>query len=681
MSRVVVLVVAALAACGSPRTSGSRATPSPHRTPTSAAGISSAPPTAPKPVAHKPRSPIDAPHPGAIQMLTATIEGDAALSFDDLGSTRLWPALDGTQEPKLVELPSAKELALAHRTDGFTAVARDETGGLYIAKLDVQGRTLSHVTLGVDPPFAGMTMSTAGLVAWRTDQRILLVDGDGAIRGDIATEAQQRVVDVVGRGTKALALLETDGKVKARWLTLQPTLAWGAWIDHADVGKGFTIALSPSTSFFAIASSDDTVGQVAVFDAATGQRANLSPIEAGEMDLAFVDNDTLAIMNVNRGLLWMSRTGTPAALTNAAVQPVRLRGLIASGSARIIAVRDGELMLITQTQTQFLGYGAMSPQIAAPGPDGTLLVVGAPGPVLFDANLRERAPAPQLGTAHGSTVAALEWVSGDQWLVESSVAAGVSKLRLAIVDIASGKQTVVRDNLPEVHYLAYEPSTKLVTLSFGSQAQVARLDLAQQTLDQIAQTPKRGIYEEIAFAPLAPSLARGLELVDVTIKGQSVVRWIKSAAALDKPTATLAIDGSYLGTDAAGRVYAWHPNATGTLEVGIYTDGKQTGTLPTEGAAALWPDPTATLLAEAGQHAITLYRGSTVVWSRPVEGVHEVHWLSDGALALAHASGIARLDAKTGTMTAVRCGWDFGLSAKPHAPAPRIEPICAQLAR
>jgi hypothetical protein len=297
---------------------------------------------------------------------------------------------------------------------------------------------------------------------------------------------------------------------------------------------------------------------------------------------------------------------------------------------------------------------------------------------MLDANLRETQVRPNLGLAANAQVAAAKWLGGEDWLVEASD--GGAKLHLALVNAATGKSSIVRDNLAEVHYLAYEPTTQLVTMSFGSQAQVAKLDRRKGTLDQLAVTAKRSPYEEIAFAPLSSALSTNA-LVQVVIRDKPVVSWFKNAAALDKPSATITLDGAYLGADAAGRVFVWRGTGTGKLQVASYTDGKPTGTLPTQGVASLWPDPTATMLAEASSDAITLYKGATVAWTRPAEAVHEVIWLGDGAIAVSHTTGIARLDPRTGAVTAVRCGWEFGLSSKPHPAAPRIEPICAQLVR
>lgn len=666
-------VIAAVVGCGSPGPVRHEPAPVPLTPPPPAVS------QVPTPIAHASRLAVEASHAGSIVTLTASPERDAVLSADELGGVRLWPALDGTQEPKLVELPQAKALVIGHRGDGYTAVALDEVGGLYVARLDRDGRTLSHTTIGSDPAFADMVMSASGLIAWRVDHHVLIIDGDGAIKAELAAEPQQRIVDIAVQGNRALALLEMNGGIKTRWLTLEPRLAWGAWIDHADPSgrTGLAIALAPDLAHFALATRDDKAGSVGIFEVAGGKPINTTPIAPDDVDIAFADRTVLAIASHEAGVSWLlakERTLPTRVLDNLAISG--RHQLAVGGGGQAILGFQSELVLATPTATQFLGYQSPTPEIAAPGADGGLLVIGdtANPATLLDRTLRATSK-PNLGLVPNAGVVGLQWVGGDTWLVEWMRTD--NRIQLAIVNGGTGKATIVRE-LPDLHYLAYEPTTHLVTLSFGQQSEVATLDAAAGTLDRITNTPKRTPYATV-LAPLSPKLARGQQLMEITIHDKAAVKWFKTAGAA--ATSSLILDGSYLGTDAAGRLYAWQGGPSGKLGVVIYTDGKRTGTLPTQGPAALWPDPTATLIAEATAHGVTLYEGNSVVWTRSVEGVREVYWLSDGSLALVHASGIARLDAGTGVVSALRCGSDFGLSPKQHPPSPRVEPICAQLVR
>src|SRR5690242_7744216 len=133
MTRAAVLALAA--ACSAPAASrGVVLAPAPASPPAT-------PPTAPTVRTDPGEGGIEAPSAGAIRILAAAPDGGAALTADDLHGVRLWPTLDGRQEPRLVELPQARQLALGRRGDGFIAAALDPAGGIYVATLDAQGRS------------------------------------------------------------------------------------------------------------------------------------------------------------------------------------------------------------------------------------------------------------------------------------------------------------------------------------------------------------------------------------------------------------------------------------------------------------------------------------------------------------------------------------------------------------
>jgi hypothetical protein len=188
-------------------------------------------------------------------------------------------------------------------------------------------------------------------------------------------------------------------------------------------------------------------------------------------------------------------------------------------------------------------------------------------------------------------------------------------------------------------------------------------------------------FEQTVFVPLFPKLARGNQLLQISLRDKQTFKWLADPRALDKAAATLTIDGAYAAADNAGHVYAWH-GVGAKSQLTIFTDGKATGTLPLTGPGTLWPNPQGTQVLELAPAGVSLYGlDGTLLWTREVSGAQDALWLSDGAIAITHASGVVRLDPKTGALTAARCGWDFGLSTKPHPIAPRIEPVCMQLIR
>ncbi|NVB78919.1 MAG: hypothetical protein HOV81_11025 [Kofleriaceae bacterium] len=641
-------------------------------------------PPPPVPTPHKLRELAFAPHAGAIVELAATPDGGAVVTTDELGGARLWLSLDGKHEPAVLSLPEAEQLAIGRTADGLWIVARDQVGGLYIVKLDAKGRALSHVTVGPEPAIVGMVMTERGLLAWRADQTVVLVDADGAITARIPTEPHERVVAIGTAGKRAIALMEWgDGSHGVRWLGLDTTLAWGKPVKlQLDLTAPSEIALSPSGARIAVLSQDQSTVAVKAYDLASGKTLATGATNSATGELGFIDDNVIAVGSLE-GISWLDLSAATPTLSEVvrATSPFARSGpVLAATKGRALTSTGGELALTTPSATEFLGYELVSPRFAEVAPNGQILVGVGETFSLLDAQL-ESVSSPALALPTGSAISQLEWLGGDDWLVET-LKSGTTQWQLAVVDLAKNTSTLVRPDLKETHILAYEPATKLATLSFGSTSEVVRYDARTRAFDRVASVAKPSPYEQVLFVPTAPKLAGGTQLLHIQMRDRPTIKWLRDPAALDKPSATVTIEGSYAGSDAAGHVFLWRSTA-GKLELAAYgVDGKPISTLPADGPVSLWPDATGSRIVEVGAHSIGLYRlDGTQVWLQNLASAQQALWLTDGSLAITSASGIARLDPATGAVVSARCGWRFGLSRSPHPPTPRLEPLCSQLAR
>jgi len=678
-----LVALATMAACSAPAPArvAKPVAPPEVAAPTSAVS----PAAAPIPTVHTKRDAIEAPHAGAIQSIALSPDGSVALSTDELGGARLWLALDGSQEPRIVELPASRAIAIGKRGDWFSAVVIDEVGGLYLAKIDTSGRTLSHTTLAADPAYTGMAMTTVGLLAWRADQTLVLLDADGAATQQIATSQGQRVVDIAVAGSRAVVVIERAGLPRrARWLKLEPKLEWGAWIDlDTDFGGMTDVALSPKATRLALMVSGKNAAQKMplVFDVAkkkpiaTGTPVNVTA------EIGFVDDDIVAIGGFD-GISWIDlRVAKPA---QSVFEPMgtpgtRQRAALGTGGGHAVSAINGDLVIATPAGLQFLGYEMVAPRMAEVGPNGELIVATTDTLMWLDKDLRVTRSLPA-ATANVAGIIEMRWLGDNDWLVESGAS---GRIELSLFDATKGvKTSVLRSALRETQVLNYEPSTKLATLSFGQTSEVVRFDRAGHKLDRIASVAKPSPYEQVLLVPVAPKLARGTQLIQISMRDKSTIKWLRDARALDKPSASVVVDGPFAAADAAGNVYMWRPNTGGQLELVVYADGKQIRTLPNTGPVSLWPEPAGARVAQASQTAITLLDGAgKAVWTQPLATTQEALWTSDGAIAITSAGGIARLDPATGAITSARCGWKFGLAPKLHPLPPRIEPLCAQIRR
>lgn len=681
MTRACVAAVAAIVACGTPP----RPQPVAERA-TADAGVAAVEPPADAAVAFTkpgtPRARIEAPHGGTITTLAASADGRVAITADDLGGVRLWPALDGTREPCLVDIARPKLLAIGGDARGFVVAAIDGVGALSIHVIDTDGVTKQRTLLPLEPAYRGAVVTQHGVVAWRSDERMQLVTADGAIAADLAAEPGQRIATVAIAGARAVAVVERSGipKRRARWLTVGAKLAWGAWIDTSETPSTI-VALSPDASRMAtlVRGAATGTGQVLVFDTATGALVATSPADAVS-DIAMPSNQHVAAHRVAH-VQWtdLSRKLTPKVNSVPAPHFVRDTPTIAPAAdgAAVMAVTN-QLLIAKPTSAAYLGYAMRSPTIAAAAPGGRILVASGHVTLLDDA-LADHANQPVVPARAEWSVMGLRWLHGTHWLVMSQRHED-GRTTIDLVDSAAGtsKRAIARE-LTAPPMMAHHPSTNLVTLSFGRRPEVLRYVPAKRALETVVTPPKLRGFERWAFVPVDPALAGGTQLVAASFGTQLTVRWLRDPNAVTKgPSITL--DGSYAGADATGRVYVWQTDPKRQLELGMYRDGKLLGTMKTDGPTSLWPDPTGTRLVQVTHLGVGMYGlDGKPLWSVPFTSVTQVLWLDDGAIVLVTAAGIVRVDAATGAVRAARCGWGFGLSPNPHPAGPSLEPVCTAM--
>jgi len=350
-------------------------------------------------------------------------------------------------------------------------------------------------------------------------------------------------------------------------------------------------------------------------------------------------------------------------------------GQLAVGGGHAISATGGDLVIATPTGAQYLGYDLESPAIAQPAGDGRLVIGLGATFLALDAQLRA---AGSLGVAmpEGAQVSDLRWLGGDAWVVEAS---RPDDTRSSLLLVAGGATKVVRKDLAVAHLLAYEPSTQLVTLSLGDAPSVYKFDPGTRELSRVAVVADAGAYAQNELIPLAPARAGGAQLLHVTLRDTTTLEWLPDATKLGKPSAKVTFTGSIAAADASGHAYGWVTTAD-TLELAVFSDGKRLRSLPADEPVSVWPDATGAHVAVIGTHGVSLVTGDGKrAWTKQLEHATEALWLSDGALAVITAAGIARIETATGAVTAARCGWGFGLAAMPHPPPSRVESVCAQL--
>jgi len=667
------LALAVLTACGSPtapvRTPPQKTT---QVAPTDAAPRGTSPMVATTPT----REMIQAPDGAPITALAVTSDGTAAITADETGGMRLWPKLDGTREPCVVELPNPRALAIAKHGAAFFVAWIDSANSLALAELDDRGRTIRHGAIAQDADFLGLAMTDVGLLAWRSDQKVVLYDFDGVQIGGLGTEPGERIIDVAANGTNAVAVVAVRGETaetKAVRPIQLPALAWGKPFDAGGGEPMGPVAISKSGKRLALATmQDDKTHEIRLVERTTGRLLASTGFDT-PMELGFTDEDHVAL-GLGAGATWLSATkGLPPAATGSA-EPAEL---FSTADGVAVTAMGFELQLAKPERAQYLGYGVSSPQIASLAPDRGFVVGADKVLVRLDAALASTAAKPP-AVSDGATVLGLRWLGGTDYA--ASMMDANSRFMTAIVSSA-GRDGVDVGNAGtrNLQPVRYEPSTHVITQSFGD-ATAYRWNPDQRKLEVLATFPRPVPSRERQLVPIAPALAGGKELIDVSVINGTTVTW--TDATTKQRSAPVAVS-AFITADVAGHVYAWTVDpATNQLVISVFDPMKRLGTLPHDGTVTLWPDPQGTRVAELGASQVALYKlDGTLVWKQAIANANQVLWPGDDSVAVITASGIASLDAATGTVKTARCGWMFGLQATIHNSSVRLEPLCTQLGR
>ncbi len=673
-----VIALAMVAACGgvSP--------PSPSPPPPAAPPALPVPlPPTPRVVDDQPSRPvIEAPPQGAIVALAITPDGASAVTIDDAGGGRLWPTLDGTVEPRVIDLPRSQSLAIAARNAGFEIAAIDEVGGLYVGHVDGDGRTRSHVMLPIEPAVTGIAMTARGVVAWRADQTVAMIGDDGATLSVLGTDPGERIDRIAVSKSHAVALIDTGDadqpSKRARSLTLEPKLAWGNWIDTGD--KLVDIAISPSGARVAAVRNAPTKKLlVAVVEVATGKL--LASEDAAVLGgLGFFDEDHVATGDAG-AISWID-----VALQKKQSVPVIGHGALRPGvlfsvaEGRVVTSSRGELVIATPTTVQFLGYDFPAPRMVRDAGGGHLLIGLNDHYALLDRELRV-AGEPKIGLPANSSVGDLCRLEGDSWLAMAVLPGDGGASGAVLLDIARGTMKVVARGKGMSVYPIYEPSTHLVTFSLD-RPEVDRFDPEHWELHRLGAMGSTAANPPERMIPVAPALADGAQLVHVTSGTKTMVEWLRDPTTRTTAAPSAAIDGLFISADRTGRVLLWQNHAPAPAKLASYAHGVQIAEWPRNGNERPWPSPDGMRVASVLHAEVVLYDAAGKdLWHLPLVGATEALWQSDGGLAVVSQSGLARVDPATGAVTAARCGWKFGLSNAPHPPTSRGEPVCAQLDR
>lgn len=606
-----------------------------------------------------------------IAAVFATEDGSAVVSIDESNHARLWPTLDGKNEPWALPLSMPIEAVLQRDGDRITVAARDESGGIELATVNATGELADHVKLPNDPGFDSVIAHGDGFLALRRDQSLLQLDRRGAIKATLVPPPGEHVMKVLNRSGRTLALVRTREGMRGHWLAADQ-LAW------ADMTPKLTLNLEHvvlSTDHKRLVTFSDFRGESMVVDLETGKSSRFVredkmpdgfPVGFMGSRLVFAFND----FELSE-LQWWTLNGNEVAVvggSNYALEFVSMERPVVTDT-NVIAFSGHEIAVATMntpsspSEVRFLGYRNSRAKGVKSSPVGVVATIGSVASLLDD-NVRVAKRVPALETIpFAKDLALLRVTSSDlgepvvgvsngidpDWLEDSSARRTLrnpAAPRIALYDL--DKKTELQ-RWPSASALHYEPATKLMALERGSKVMFARFDETSRKF--VDERTVAAANSDVAL--LDPALAAGNVALLVRAKGDSAeVRALRDVAA--EPAAPVVLTGKLESIDRAGRVYM-RVDADTVVVHGAEGEQRITGLT----GWTLRPSPTGAQIAAVGKSRLMLLdaRGQNV-WSVGFPGVRDVAWTPDGALVVA-AGDLAKVDLATGRVVAAQCGWGF----------------------
>lgn len=634
-------------------------------------------------------------HTANIDLVAVSSDGRAAVTRDQIGGTRLWPALDGDIEPVVIPVQGPQQLSVASHGKGFTVAAVDAAGGAKIFAVKAGGEVSEIGTLAPFQPLFGVYALPGGerLLALFRDHSIRLIDRSAA---EVANLEERRFrptsLRLAADGKSFIAITTTTGaglnKAEVQRLrVIEGEGKQGARIER--VGNPRVIEVTNAISDTTAVMSPDGK-RFAVVDKPTGTSWELLVVDlikdAAETrmqvqmpshlvpNLGFVSEHELLASAHDGSLSWMvdledssqhARAAGPMDFVSQGRAQAFAGGVQVAGHGTWLFVQD-----LVGRSHRYLGYRSFQTQAVAISPSSEWVAwVYSAGPVFIEAlgegkGKRAELPSdPSLGTIKvrffddehvilidgGGGIRLFRW--RDAKLIDEAGVHGA--IRAMYFEPDRGVMLIERHN-NDVHlfevspkgfkgpYIVADQSFRAGLLAKGTpgheDAIMWTLDsgnkLRHYTLAELRKDPS----QEVVMAKGDPIPPGKVAPLAIDRQGRHYgVRWNGS-------TMELFVDfGKHLKTQvsATGDISTIVPSPSGDHFVAIHQRGQSTS-----------------LSVHDSETLEEQWSYSTGVFN------NEVVWSPDGRyVAVAANTGAVVLDAKAGKPVQRRCGVEFEAAA------------------
>lgn len=365
------------------------------------------------------RGGLGAGHTANIDLVALSSDGKAAVTRDQIGGMRLWPALDGSVEPVVIPVQGPQQLSVeTHRKGGFTVAAVDAAGGAKIFGVAPEGKVTELGSFAPFQPLFGIYVLPGGerLLALFRDHGIRLVDRGAT---ELASLEERRfrptslrlgadgksfaaVVAVSGTGNKAeiqrLRLVEGKGEPAVRIERVGSPQV----VEAANVLSDTTAVMSPDgRRFVAVDKPAGAAWELLVVDLEKGATTRMQVQMPSHIipNIGFVSAHELLASAHDGSLSWLvdlddgtqhARSSAPMDFVSQGRAQALAHGVQAAGHGTWLFVHD-----VNERSYRYLGYKSFQTQSVAISPSGEHVAwVYMSGPVFVEA-LRE-GPGPRV---------------------------------------------------------------------------------------------------------------------------------------------------------------------------------------------------------------------------------------------------------------------------------------------
>ncbi len=602
-------------------------------------------------------------HYAQIAEVAVSSDGTAAITRDAMGGLRVWPALDGSIEPRIVPVASPAALSIDRKADSIVAAVVDGSGAGHIVTIGKDGR-IAIAGLPLDPAITSLIVLPGGerILGVRADQTLGLYDSAGN-QLDEASVRAARIARLLPRrdGARAMALLTTNEKGKPGLQLLPISVDGKLHLSAAvtlpiplAVGVPASAAVSPrGTRVAYLAQPTGGAAQLEVVDAATGAEIKIpeSPAIATPMQTAigWTGDDKLYVVGANGG--WRIELGATIDVFASAQAP-RMTLPSFGGEAMVggygahLAIERGDGTL------RFLGYAELSPTAVSIAPGGhTIMWITSSGALMKE---------PVDGGAQTLVRTANEWYGSVAAIDDHTALAGRNSGVLALIDMDTGKELATLPVAASTPFLQYSAQRKVVAVM--AQAGVVWLIGVDRTAAQPMGKPIVIADGVQTFQILDGPDDAELLTYDAAWKGRvyTAAELAKGVSAAQMKKDRWAGGGAGYIHDRGGQTYVLNG-----AQVEVWKKGTKVRAFAVETASAVSAAPDGSKVAVTTQTgAIAIYDAvGKKLWSVGAGSfAYGVAWSDDASmLAIATQGGGLVIDAATGNPRVQSCGWKFTL--------------------